>query len=204
MTVGSIGKSLILGLILAPISSIIVEPLLRLSGSPIRAKPIFFLLIIAPLMMIISQMPGPEIETIKTPNQGIWESLKAALIFALIGATTLGLSAFLMREQLFVVFVSWMWKSSGVMPSFVLSPVQTAGLVLPAILVGLCFGLSQAGTACIQHFSLRVVLYCKGFIPWNYARFLNYATQRMILQRVGGRYRFIHRLLQDHFANMGQ
>ncbi|MCY7272686.1 MAG: hypothetical protein LH702_02795 [Phormidesmis sp. CAN_BIN44] len=39
-------------------------------------------------------------------------------------------------------------------------------------------------------------------IPWNYARFLNYATDRMFLQRVGGRYRFIHKLLQDHFAKM--
>lgn len=58
------------------------------------------------------------------------------------------------------------------------------------------------GTACIQHFALRLILYSNGYIPWNYARFLDYCTERMLLQRVGGRYRFIHKLLQDHFAQM--
>ncbi len=33
-------------------------------------------------------------------------------------------------------------------------------------------------------------------------RFLNSATERMFLQRIGGRYRFIHKLLQEHFAKM--
>ncbi len=53
-----------------------------------------------------------------------------------------------------------------------------------------------------QHFYLRLILYFRGYIPWNYARFLDYCTERMLLQRVGGRYRFIHKLLQDHFAQM--
>ena len=59
-----------------------------------------------------------------------------------------------------------------------------------------------AGFACIQHFTLRFILWRNGSIPWNYARFLNYATDRMFLQRVGGRYRFIHDLLREHFAQM--
>ncbi|PSB15792.1 NACHT domain-containing protein [Phormidesmis priestleyi ULC007] len=56
------------------------------------------------------------------------------------------------------------------------------------------------GQACIQHFSLRLVLFRSHAIPWNFARFLNYATERMFLQRVGGRYRFVHKLLQEHLA----
>ena len=44
------------------------------------------------------------------------------------------------------------------------------------------------------------MLWCRGVIPWHYARFLDYTTERMFLQRVGGRYRFIHDLLRDHFA----
>jgi hypothetical protein len=58
------------------------------------------------------------------------------------------------------------------------------------------------GAACIQHFTLRFVLASSGRAPWRYARFLNYATERMLLQRVGGRYRFILALLRDHFAVM--
>ncbi len=55
---------------------------------------------------------------------------------------------------------------------------------------------------CTKHFVLRITLYQKAFVPWNYARFLNHCTDRLLLQRVGGRYRFIHKLLQDHFAAM--
>ena len=70
---------------------------------------------------------------------------------------------------------------------------------------GLVFGVMGGllpGAACIQHFTLRFVLWCSGFIPWRYPRFLDHATERMLLQRVGGRYRFIHILLRDHLARM--
>ena len=53
-----------------------------------------------------------------------------------------------------------------------------------------------------QDFMLHLFLYQSKLIPWNYARFLDYCTERLFLQRVGGRYRFIHKLLQDHFAQM--
>jgi hypothetical protein len=55
---------------------------------------------------------------------------------------------------------------------------------------------------CVKHLSLRIVLFQEGGIPWNYARFLNHCTDRLLLQRVGGRYRFIHRLVQERFAAM--
>ena len=47
------------------------------------------------------------------------------------------------------------------------------------------------------------ILHRTNAIPWNYARFLNHCTERLLLQRVGGRYRFIHRLVQDRFAATG-
>ena len=37
-------------------------------------------------------------------------------------------------------------------------------------------------------------------MPLNYVRFLEYATERIFLRRVGGGYIFIHRLVQEHFA----
>jgi hypothetical protein len=54
----------------------------------------------------------------------------------------------------------------------------------------------------IPSFMLRYFLWLDKSIPWNYIRFLDYCTERLLLQRVGGRYRFIHRLLQEHFAAM--
>ena len=64
------------------------------------------------------------------------------------------------------------------------------------------YWLQGGGFACIQHLALRLVLWSNGCIPWNYARFLNYATERMFLQKVGGRYLFIHDFLREHFSDM--
>ncbi|MEM8804892.1 MAG: NACHT domain-containing protein [Cyanobacteria bacterium P01_G01_bin.38] len=63
---------------------------------------------------------------------------------------------------------------------------------------GLVTWLISGGIACIQHFLLRLILALEGYIPWNYKEFLNYATDRILLRRVGGSYKFIHLLLQDH------
>lgn len=54
----------------------------------------------------------------------------------------------------------------------------------------------------LKHLSLRLVLWQSGAIPWNYARFLDYAAERIFLQKVGGGYIFIHRMLMEHFAQM--
>ncbi|MDJ0574966.1 MAG: hypothetical protein QNJ65_07345 [Xenococcaceae cyanobacterium MO_234.B1] len=63
-------------------------------------------------------------------------------------------------------------------------------------------GLISGGASSIKHLSLRIVLYYKNYIPWNYARFLNYANDRIFMQKVGRGYIFIHRMLMEHFAKM--
>lgn len=73
------------------------------------------------------------------------------------------------------------------------------GLISGAIggLIGGLFGLPG-----LRNLVMRIVLFSNGHIPWNYRRFLNYAASRLLLQRVGDRYQFIHHLLYEHFANM--
>jgi hypothetical protein len=58
------------------------------------------------------------------------------------------------------------------------------------------------GQDAIQHYILRFILYWKGYAPLRYADFLDYATRLVFLQKVGGGYIFIHRLLLEHFAAM--
>jgi len=41
-------------------------------------------------------------------------------------------------------------------------------------------------------------------MPRHYPDFLDEAANRVILNKVGGGYMFIHRLLQEHFAAMPQ
>jgi hypothetical protein len=73
--------------------------------------------------------------------------------------------------------------------------------IIVFIVWGLVVGF-VSGMAPVQHFTLRLILHEKGFIPWNYARFLDWACDRLFLQRVGGGYIFVHRLLLEHFAQM--
>jgi predicted NACHT family NTPase len=57
--------------------------------------------------------------------------------------------------------------------------------------------------AAIDSFILHLVLWSSGYIPWDYRRFLDAAGDRLLLQKTGyRRYRFVHDLLQKHFAEI--
>lgn len=58
------------------------------------------------------------------------------------------------------------------------------------------------GLPVLKNLVLRIILWQKGYIPWNYANFLNYVSQQSLMQKVGRRYRFQHKLLQEHFSQM--
>ncbi|MEH2082161.1 MAG: NACHT domain-containing protein [Nostoc sp.] len=68
--------------------------------------------------------------------------------------------------------------------------------------MGLVLGMIYGGAACIKHFTLRQMLYLKGRIPWNYAKFLDFASDRLLMKKIGGGYVFFHRMLLEHFARM--
>ena len=110
------------------------------------------------------------------PNQGIWQSLQYQVLIVTI---------------VFPLLMSLMIK---------LSLRQYWGLGLQVLLF-ICF--IVGGRACLQHLSLRIVLWQSG-LPWNFARFLNYCVERRLLLRVGGSYRFLHRELLDHFTPLSR
>ena len=76
------------------------------------------------------------------------------------------------------------------------------GLVL-GLAVALSAGSWFGGLDVILHYFLRLLLYMKGRTPLNLVRFLDYAAKDLnFLQKVGGGYIFIHRMLLEHFAAM--
>ncbi|MBW4516086.1 MAG: NACHT domain-containing protein [Timaviella obliquedivisa GSE-PSE-MK23-08B] len=140
-----------------------------------------------------------DLKTRSRPNQGIWKSLYNVAwvttfsyplaVMWMAGTITLpveALKAGMARQSLLV--------TAEVVQKSLLQAI------IPGIAGALIFGLFGGGLACIQHLSLRFTLTHDRKIPWNYARFLNYCVERRLLQRIGGRYRFIHRELLDHFA----
>jgi len=68
--------------------------------------------------------------------------------------------------------------------------------------VGLPMELRTGGSFFVNHWSLRLTLRAYNFAPLLYVPFLNYATERLLLRRVGGGYIFIHRVLMEYFASL--
>lgn len=131
---------------------------------------------------------GSNIERKIRPNQGIFLSAESFSNVVIIWTATISVAS--------VLIGSLIPRSLSQFTIYVLIGT-TLGIVL-----GIFSGLERGGKACIQHFTLRFILWVYGRTPWHYARFLDYCTEHFFLQRVGGRYRFIHKLLQDHFAAM--
>jgi hypothetical protein len=51
-----------------------------------------------------------------------------------------------------------------------------------------------------DHFVTRFLLHRKRLLPWELVPFLDAASERILLRRVGGGYIFVHRFLMEHFA----
>jgi hypothetical protein len=58
------------------------------------------------------------------------------------------------------------------------------------------------GRGVVQHFALRFVLSRENLLPWRLVTFLDYATERIFLRKVGGGYVFVHRMLMDYVASL--
>ncbi len=61
-----------------------------------------------------------------------------------------------------------------------------------------------SGLAAWRHYLIRFLLWRSHTFPWKAPQFLDDATARILLRRVGGGYSFPHHLLLDYFANLPQ
>ena len=182
-------KHLVIGLIVGPFFGLMLKLTPELINAPsdwqgfvmymMQVPPskwlhgLVFGLSLGTIFVLTRGLTSPSIQTLTFPNQGIWQSAKNAIIFGLAGFGILSLATLT-----FLGGHSFSWS-----------------------ILGFLFGFAAGGgEACIKHLILRCILYYNGYIPWNYAHFLDYATERIFLQKVGGGYIFMHRSLLEHFA----
>ncbi len=123
------------------------------------------------------------------------------MVFVVVGVMTL-------ETEVITLFV----VATGLILGFVVGAIAgLVGLLVGGIHTGLTIGLlvwlavglfflSLSMYQHIQRFVLPVLLWRGGYIPWNYRRFLDHATERILLRRTGREYIFIHRLLLEYFA----
>ena len=118
-----------------------------------------------------------NVDDFTIPNQGIWKTATNAVTISLTIGVLVGLAQ-----------------------SFATGPISglVDGLIL-GIAAALA-GVQGSGIVCLKHFVLRIIMWRGGYTPWNYARFLDYATECFLLQKVGGAYIFMHRSLMEHFS----
>jgi hypothetical protein len=129
-------------------------------------------------VLIAGAVQGRSLEKKHTPNQGIKLSAKNGLFAGFLGGLAGALFGWLSLD-------GYHGLRFGL-----------AGLITWWLLYG--------GGNVIQHFLLRLLLWASGVMPRNYARFLDYAAERVLLRKVGGGYIFMHRLLQAYLANLVQ
>ena len=182
------GRSLLIGLTVGPLTGWALKVAFVYAFSPtyclavpgcfqfISLIGIAFGTVLGVTYGVIRGLSGSRIATVTKPNQGIRQSAKNAILIAMVATIAPLLTSLLFESSTSTLF----WAAAG-----------------------LSFGLALGGgEACAKHGVLRFVLFCQGRIPWNYASFLDYAAQRIFLQKVGGGYIFIHRLLLEHFASL--
>jgi GTPase SAR1 family protein len=134
------------------------------------------------------------------PNQGIKRLRDSTLTWTAIGLL-LGIVLpllFILRE-----LASYMLKPGSSEEGMLLAILFGLGFLPDPITgagMGLLIGLLVGGLDSLKHFALRCILCWTGKMPWNYAQFLDYCTERLFLQKVGGRYKFIHNLFQKYVA----
>jgi len=148
-------------------------------------KIVCLILLLSSLIWVFARINGCEIQQKTRSNQGIWNSaINAACVAVFIPIIfAIGFS---------IVLPANLWISQF-----------RSGLLMVGLPVGLTCALFCGGLACIQHFILRLILRCHEH-PWNYAEFLDNAVKLKLLRRVGGRYEFMHSLLKECFALLGQ
>lgn len=173
-----IGLALLLGVLFVPIHFLMDSELYTEN----RAYALYELFSFFLMGLVAGLIPGQEakIELKLNPNQGIWRTLRYSVMWFVICGLISGL---------FTVVVDG--------PEI----IRATGISLTVGLLAGLIGSRNSGLVCIRYFILRVTLYSKKSIPCKYADFLGYATERKLLQKVGGRYKFWLPLLQEHFAN---
>lgn len=127
-------------------------------------------------------VPIPNLKVRRTPNAVISKSTKTGLMF---GGVFLLLTLLILPLTLIRVVETW----SDLDPLILVPSSTFLGL-------GLFFLMPV-----VQHFITRMLLAWKGYLPFRLTRFLDFACDKVLLERVNGGYRFIHQLLQEHLSD---
>ncbi|MDX1413864.1 MAG: NACHT domain-containing protein [Candidatus Promineifilaceae bacterium] len=126
----------------------------------------------------IRTAPGVGIE--RSRQNGLVVGAAAGAGTAIFSLIILGISAFFGASFSWLATLPWIFGA--------------------AASLGIASGLAYGGFAALQYSRLRELLEKSDIIPSEYIHFLDYASERSLLRKVGGGYTFMHALLMEYFA----
>jgi len=129
--------------------------------------------------LLISMLSSGVSANPTRPNEGIHRSIWYAASIGGTGACVLGVAV----------------------PFWTAPPPSDLTVGASTALVALTFGgLTYGGSAAIRHYAVRLSLFAANIAPIRIVQFLDSASDALLIRRIGGGYRFPHRVLQDYFA----
>ena len=127
-----------------------------------------------------------------SPGEGISRSLKNGLVVGILFGLPFGmLFGLLLGLVVGILFGLHFGILFGLLFGLIVGPISM-----------FVFGLTGGLDAFLQHLCLRFWLWRDGKLPWHLVPFLDDACARSLLKQVGGRYQFLHALLQDYFTGL--
>ncbi|HRO25282.1 MAG TPA: hypothetical protein PLR07_13425, partial [Promineifilum sp.] len=124
----------------------------------------------------------------KSVGQGIRRSSQNAILIVAVGG--------IITVPLFFMFLGVLESVINSTGNFRIVVAVTIGLFYWVII----FGLTSGGLFVLMHYILRLLLALHHLLPLRLVPFLEAMRERILMQRAGGHYRFIHRTLQEHIA----
>ena len=188
-------SGLIVGLFYGLNYGLIMNDIWGFKGIKIESETLIYSLIIGLIFVLISGWVNLDIQHRIFPNQGIKNSVK--------NSTLIGLIIILFFCLFYGIIASFLYRSTIIYNLKTIIYNLNYGLFFGSI-AGFIFWVRYGGSSFIEHFSLRHILYRQGHIPWNYACFLDHASECRLMKKVGGGYIFYHRMLMEHFAQRHQ
>jgi DNA polymerase III delta prime subunit len=163
----------------------------------------------------------------RVPNQGIQRSFRNSVLLGIIGGGVIWVIGMMLCYVLVYGLHLGLqdWLNSGLSTglstglsdvrdelgnglSTWLSPLGSGSNIGQGygLLLGVCSAILvcavTGGLSTLRHYIIRLLLWRSYTFPLNAPRFLDDATTRIQLRRVGGGYSFVHRLILDYFASL--
>jgi hypothetical protein len=126
------------------------------------------------------------------PLMGIRASLRTGVAIAVLNGISLALGLGLIFALITALSRRSLIEVGG---------IAGVGAIM-GLTIGLAMGLGGGVGSFVQHYALRAILRIGGLLPWRAVDFLDALSSRLFLERIGAVYRFRHRQLHDHIANL--